>query len=420
MKSIFCILSLIPLIAALPAKDSVYNLAGVESRQSCSLSPTNPSTYWYETITHNGISPFIPSGSSWPVFRNVKASTYGAKGDGSADDSAAIQKAINAGNSFADRTTNSLGTTGQPAVVYLPAGTYLFTKPIQLYVGTILMGDPINPPTIKVSSGFSGSFVIYGKDPHQDATTNFYIGIKNIIIDSTAFNKDSSLTLLDWSISQAVQLSNVVFQMPYDSSGHTGLSMPEGGSPIIINDCTFHGGVVGINMSTQQYHLVRLTFNGCTTGIKVNGVKDLVVQGAYFTLCGVGIDTTEYNDIGFVAVIDSKADNIGALVRTTSSSTGQDSIVLENVQVDNTVSSVSYASCGRISSILTLPDCHCKRKCYPHGQRPRQSSLGVRKLIYGRRAKHGCSSVRDKVHHGSIQHLDRRIWRFPQCEASNI
>ena len=344
MKSIFCIFSLITYIVAFPAKDSLQSLESLESRQSCSLNPTNPSTYWYETITHNGISPFIPSGSSWPVFRNVKSSTYGAKGDGSTDDSAAIQKAINAGNSFADRTTNSLGTTGQPAVVYLPAGTYLFTKPIQLYVGTVLMGDPINPPTIKVSSGFSGSFVFYGKDPHQDATTNFYIGIKNIIIDSTAFNKDTSLTLLDWSISQAVQLSNVVFQMPYDSKGHTGLSMPEGGSPIIINDCTFHGGVVGINMSTQQYHLVRLTFNGCTTGIKVNGVKDLVVQGAYFTLCGVAIDTTEYNDIGFVAVIDSKVDNTGALISTTSSSTGQDSIVLENVQVDSTVSSVGSAS----------------------------------------------------------------------------
>lgn len=85
--------------------------------------------------------------------------------------------------------------------------------------------------------------------------------------------------------------------MPYSSTGHTGLSMPEGGSSLIINDCTFRGGMIGINMSTQQYHLVRLTFNGCTTGIKVNGVQDLVVEGAYFTLCGVGIDTSESTHI---------------------------------------------------------------------------------------------------------------------------
>lgn len=46
------------------------------------------------------------------------------------------------------RNTDNLGTTGQPAVVYVPEGTYVLDSPIQLYVGTILMGNPLNPPTI--------------------------------------------------------------------------------------------------------------------------------------------------------------------------------------------------------------------------------------------------------------------------------
>ena len=47
------------------------------------------------------------------------------------------------------RNTNSLGTTGQPAVVYVPSGTYILKSPLQLYVGTVMMGNPLNPPVLK-------------------------------------------------------------------------------------------------------------------------------------------------------------------------------------------------------------------------------------------------------------------------------
>lgn len=48
------------------------------------------------------------------------------------------------------------------------------------------MGNPLSPPVIKASSGFSGNTMIYGKDPHHDSTINFYIAIKNLVVDSTA------------------------------------------------------------------------------------------------------------------------------------------------------------------------------------------------------------------------------------------
>lgn len=58
------------------------------------LTPSNPSTFWYEQITHNGESPFIPKGSQWNVFRNV-VTGYGADNSGNTASNVNIQNAIN-------------------------------------------------------------------------------------------------------------------------------------------------------------------------------------------------------------------------------------------------------------------------------------------------------------------------------------
>jgi glucan 1,3-beta-glucosidase len=127
-----------------------------------------------------------------------------------------------------------MGTTGQPAVVYLPAGTYLMENSLQLYVGTVIVGDALNPPTLKASANFPNDHIIYGKDPHLGGTINFYIGFKNVIIDSTAVAASKSITLLDWTVSQATQLTNVVFNMP-NYSNHVGVtSQYDSNSNIIL------------------------------------------------------------------------------------------------------------------------------------------------------------------------------------------
>ena len=237
--------------AALAAPQSGHQLSSREYGK--------PAKYWYEEIRHNGISPFIPDGKDWTVYRNVKTH-FGAKGDGITDDSAAIQAALDYGNSTDDRSSGAFATTGGPAVVYIPGGTYKLGSTINSYIDTIIMGDPLDMPILQAAPNFTQKFLWNGFDDNQGSTTNFYIGLKNLILDSTLLPQKHNITLLDWAVSQAVQLTNVVFNMAEGGVGHTGLSMPEGGSPLIMNDLVFQGGSVGIRMNEQQYHFKGLTF----------------------------------------------------------------------------------------------------------------------------------------------------------------
>jgi glucan 1,3-beta-glucosidase len=66
------------------------------------------------------------------------------------------------------------------------------------------------------------------------------------------------------------------------------------------------------------------------------------VQGCTFEFCAVGIDTSSIN-VGFLAVIDSTANHVETLVHSAGSATGADSVVLENIQVHETASTVMAA-----------------------------------------------------------------------------
>lgn len=109
------------------------------------------------------------------------------------------------------------------AVVYIPAGTYLLNNPLQLYVGTVLMGDPTNPPTIILASTFPSAAALYCKDPRYNAVSSWYTAIKNIKIDSTRVDVARSVILIEWSVGLGCYITNVVLNMPNYSTGHVGL-----------------------------------------------------------------------------------------------------------------------------------------------------------------------------------------------------
>jgi hypothetical protein len=210
--------------------------------------------YWYETIKHNGVNPVVANPKNWTIFRNVR--DYGAKGDGTTDDTAAIQKAIN----YPDRGGSKYGTTGAPAVIYFPPGTYIVNSGFRNFVSTSWIGDPTNRPVLKAGPSFTGTVMINAADPTYGSLVGFYQEFKNLILDSTAVAPTKAITLITWGISEATQLSNVLFNMPVGATAHTGIGQSGTNQPLYLNDLTFVGGGTGCICAALQFHFKNMAF----------------------------------------------------------------------------------------------------------------------------------------------------------------
>ncbi|KAH8916655.1 glycoside hydrolase family 55 protein [Atractiella rhizophila] len=301
-------------------------LKGSSSQQGlCDVS------FWLEGVKHQGASPFLGD-ESFQIFRNVK--DYGALGDGVADDTDAFNRAIKDGNRCLGGTCDG-GVTGRPVLLYVPEGTYVVTSSVQVIIYTQIIGNPLSLPTIKASSNFRASVdsgaVLNGYDPGTGSTTNFFIGIRNIIIDTTDVDSGFALPLLNWAVSQATNLVNVHFEMPKGSK-HLGIIMDGGdgggGSGTFLGDLSFNGGAVGIQLNNQQYSFKNLEFSDVDTAIQVLHLFVGVFQGLWFTNVNIGVDLTTMDDTGSVSVIDSRAQNTSIVLKTDN----QRSVLLENIR----------------------------------------------------------------------------------------
>lgn len=315
-------------------------------------SSASGSTYWYANVRHNGAN--APFTSNWTVFRNVL--NYGAIGDGKTDDTAAIRNAITLGNDEAARGSGHWGSTGQPAVVFFPPGTYLVNDTIRNYIGTVLMGDPTNRPTIKASATFKASTLLHGPDHIFLGLVGFYHEIKNLVFDTTALPATSTVTLVDWGVSQACQLSNSVFMMPKGATGHTAIAARGMSSPLLLNDLKISGGGVGYTGASTQYHLKNIHFRGVRTAIRPTNMVHLMIQACRFEDVATGVDMSG-GTLGQLTIIDSTATNTPVLVNTDANQRAAlGSIVLENIVVDSTVPAVSRIYAASSQQLNTTAD----------------------------------------------------------------
>ncbi|CAG7975116.1 unnamed protein product [Penicillium salamii] len=325
------------LASALAVAPAVAVPSSYETRDTCT-GPTSssPSSYWMLDQDHTGwprgYAPHV-SNANYPVWRNVK--DYSASADGSGDQTSSIQNAINDDGSGGSRA--SQGVTRYPAEVFLPGGTYQLGSTLNLRVGTVITGDPLNPPVLKAAPGFNGDTLINGFDSQNgQPETSFMTLLRNVVIDTTALSADTKITALQWGVAQGSGLTNVKIKMPSSSTGHTGIDI-SAGSTIAVTDVDITGGVVGIKNSNQQVNFKNIYFRYCTTAFKAAGGHTALLQGATFDTVGYGVDMTS-NGLGSLVLLDSKSTNSGTVVKFHDSSNDggnrNSQLVIQNLEHD--------------------------------------------------------------------------------------
>jgi glucan 1,3-beta-glucosidase len=166
-----------------------------------------------------------------------------------------MNRALAEGNRCAGQyhpTTPCESSTTLPAIVYVPPGTYIIDRPLIMWYNTILIGDALNPPTIKAHPTFYGiglldSDVYYpGGASWYANQNNFFRQVRNFILDITPMPLAFG-ACIHWQIAQATSLQNIVMNMRVGggtANKQQGIFM-DNGSGGFMRDLTFNGGDIG-------------------------------------------------------------------------------------------------------------------------------------------------------------------------------
>ncbi|KAF2764494.1 pectin lyase-like protein [Teratosphaeria nubilosa] len=235
---------------------------------------------------------FGNNNTDYKVYRNIK--DYGATGDGSTDDTNAINYALSDG----DRClVNCNSSTTSQAIVFFPPGTYRVHAPIVMPYYTQVIGDANNLPTVKATSNFSG-MAVFDADPYTDTgandfinQNNFFRQMRNMIIDLTDIEGTTGAGI-HWQVAQATSLQNIIFNMKSDAgTAQQGIFM-DNGSGGFMSDLIFNGGLYGAFLGSQQFTSRNLTFNNCSTAIYMNWNWGWTLSGITVNGGNIGIDAS--------------------------------------------------------------------------------------------------------------------------------
>ncbi|KAK1759848.1 hypothetical protein QBC47DRAFT_292345 [Echria macrotheca] len=320
---------------------------------STTATPPSCTDYWLGTIKHQGLAPYSGN-STYQVFRNVK--DYGAKGDGSTDDTDAINKAISDGNRCAPTRGACTGSTVTPALVYFPPGTYVVSKPIIMYYYTSLIGNPSCLPTIKATAGFFGRWVLDSNQYQTDgklgwgATNVFFRQVANFIFDLTQPTNGGfeALSAIHWPSSQATSLSNIVIHLNKDKTVPQQGIFIEEGSGGFVGDIVIDGGWHALEVGNQQFTFRNISISNSGTAVKQSWSWGWTYQEIKINKCDIGFDiANDAGSVGSITVLDSEIANtpVGINFGVGSSAPPvSNNIIIENLKLNNVPTAVQGPS----------------------------------------------------------------------------
>ncbi|KLU82128.1 hypothetical protein MAPG_01205 [Magnaporthiopsis poae ATCC 64411] len=324
------------------------------SSSSTAVSPPACTDHWLAKIDHQGFAPYVPSPSTYKVFRNVK--DYGAKGDGESDDTEAINRAISEGGRCGPGKCD--GTTISPAVVYFPPGTYLVTSPIIDYYFTQIYGNPNCMPVIKAAANFTGAWVLDGNQYQSNglgwgSTNVFWRQVRNLVIDLTGVSSTTALVGIHWPTSQATSLQNILIKMSSANDTQQYGMLIEEGSGGYIGDMVFKGGLYGMRVGNQQFTMRNLTFVGAKTAISQLWDWGWTYSGLTIRDCDVGLDISNMDgpriSTASIVLIDSEITNTRVGIVTARQASGNNppqgnTLIVENVRLSNVQTAIQGPS----------------------------------------------------------------------------
>lgn len=229
---------------------------------------------------------------------SVVDAAYGATGNGTTNDSAAIQAAINAAN------------TAGGGVVYFPPGTYRIGTRLELKSGVSLVGAGREYTTLRAMSGLTTA-VIVGLSG---------AAVSNLAIRGLTINADYTTTAINLNGIQVTNGSNVVIdECAVTNVANTGIVFTA------CTSCEVTGSRVSYTGGAQA---------GVGFGVLLSGGTNSKVHDCHFAACNgmnIGGNTNALN----ASIVGNICDHTGT-PRTTVSGAGQNPAVSGTLTVVST------------------------------------------------------------------------------------